>query len=341
MRFTRSIVSIFLLLPAAVPSLVTACMAIIAPIFLMSKNISLISLILMIVMTLYFFIGVVSHPLDVVTSQFITPFIVCIALIINFGKGFESQNKILMLILIPILVIDMVYLPYHNKGFVSVLLLSYLLPAKNKLVYTAILFTVLLYYYVTTNRSSWLLLMAFTICPLVKVYIRKNIFLTLIIAATMLMLVIGQMSIFDPLSTLESNFAIRVKMLEHAIEQMQWHDWISGIGFGTPYRSTDVLGTGYFSPSAVLYVSNHNSYFDLMMRFGIIVVVFLTKFLPEISDDVTIKIKQSFIYSYLFVWGTFNAALDSAIAFSGIVLAIILLKALKNRSQHDIYRIAI
>lgn len=341
MKLANSLPSILLLLPAAIPSVVTICLAVISPVLLIGRFIKKSAFILIILMLLYFFIGVTLYPLNIVASQFITPFLICFSLIITFGKRLEMNKQMLLLVLPLIVIMDATYLPYHNKGFVSVILLSFLLPSRNKYTYTSILIAYCLYFYIITYRTTWLFLLAFTLLPLARIYMTKMKFLVLIIITNILMVSISQMPIFDLLTALESNLAIRVKMLEHAVAGMRWQDWIFGIGFGTPYRTTDAMGAGHFSPIAVLYVSNHNSYFDLLMRFGIIIAFFVTKFLPEVKDNPTLKLKQSFIYSYLFVWGEFNASFDSGIAFSGAILAIILLNVLVSKASNDLHRIAI
>lgn len=118
-------------------------------------------------------------------------------------------------------------------------------------------------------------------------------------------------------SGIDDNAAIRLEMIKGATSLIGLKEFIFGVGFGVPFRNVD-YDYAFIHPllnrmDNVMQTSNHNSMFDIFLRFGVLIyVLFSVVFLRALKLD---RIKSYRNYSILFVTLyslSVNAYMDSS-----------------------------
>lgn len=124
------------------------------------------------------------------------------------------------------------------------------------------------------------------------------------------------LTLSDSVLDIDDNAEIRLEMLKGASSQIGIDEFLFGTGFATPFRDAHYAYAFWHpllnEPFAVHQVSNHNSLFDVFLRFGIFgYAAFCVLFLKVASLD---RVDSRYAYILLFVVMyslSVNAYLDS------------------------------
>lgn len=144
----------------------------------------------------------------------------------------------------------------------------------------------------------------------------KYMYLTPIFVTPFVGFILMRMDLSDSVLVEDGNIEIRLEMLKGASAQLGLDEILLGMGFGSPFRDTS-YAYAFWHPLlnerfAVFKVSNHNSLFDVFLRFGIFgYVLFCVLFLKIFSLD-RLSSRYGYVLLFIVLYSlSVNAYLDS------------------------------
>ena len=145
------------------------------------------------------------------------------------------------------------------------------------------------------------------------------------------------------LAVWESNLAIRFAMVYAAFNSMELYQYLTGVGFGFPYRAPDYALMDHsflYDLNEIALVSNHNSLFDIWFRCGLLGLYFLYITFPKRRKFATYSavIRNNFLYLMVAFNLIFNASLDYLLLIPTYIICIVLLHSNADFGQEKIMK---
>ena len=145
------------------------------------------------------------------------------------------------------------------------------------------------------------------------------------------------------LAVWESNLAIRFAMVYAAFNSMELYQYLTGVGFGFPYRAPDYALMDHsflYDLTEIAFVSNHNSLFDIWFRCGLLGLYFLYITFPKRRKFATYSavIRNNFLYLIVAFNLIFNASLDYLLLIPTYIICIVLLHSNADFGQEKIMK---